>query len=259
MMSLSFASPPTGMRSLPVVNWSSFLFCSSVKAWHISQKCLNGHMVWTYFNFYSWGSHPNDFSPNKMSLLSRNIFTFSSIQWNLLNKITSGWSNNIKRLIHLSAIFWYGGIDPVPANTCIWFYEMVDSVVCCSEPTVFAFGTYLGFMMSILCFFRAAWQQWRQFNQTSPYLFFVMKYIKCSLVKYKLESIVEQRKVSLCQQVQTNLMVGDSVVKPPSYSVVSSRAWKSKFYNKPKYSVTFVICDCHLEMRRNSIYNIYNY
>ena len=29
-----------------------------------------------------------------------------------------------------------------------------------------------------------------------------------------------------------NRIAADSVVKPPSYSVVSSRAWKSRFYNK---------------------------
>ena len=39
-------------------------------------------------------------------------------------------------------------------------------------------------------------------------------------------------------------MAADSVVKPPSYSVVSSRAWKSKFYNKGRK--TFVIEMIHV-------------
>ena len=54
MISFSLASPPTGIRSLPVVNWSSLRFCSSEKAWQISQKYLrrNGENVSHLTNWY---------------------------------------------------------------------------------------------------------------------------------------------------------------------------------------------------------------
>ncbi len=42
MTSLSLLSPPTGTRSLPVANWRSFLFWSSVISCTTSQKYLQG-------------------------------------------------------------------------------------------------------------------------------------------------------------------------------------------------------------------------
>ena len=52
MMSLTLLSPPTGTRSLPVVNWSNLRFCSSLNSCTTSQKYLKKKKREYYDDFY---------------------------------------------------------------------------------------------------------------------------------------------------------------------------------------------------------------